>query len=54
VPLGVVTVTFTRPPPGGETALIEVSELTVKLWALVVPNLTELAPGQTSWSTLAT
>jgi hypothetical protein len=44
VPLGVVTVTSTVPVPAGETAVIEVSEMTLKLVALVEPNLTALAP----------
>ena len=44
VPPGVVTVTSTLPLPDGETAVIEVSELTVKLVASTEPNLTEMAP----------
>ena len=44
VPPGVVTVTSTVPVPAGETAVIELSELTVKLVALVEPNLTAVAP----------
>ena len=40
VPAGIVTVTFTGPCPGGETAVIEVAEFTVKLVATAVPNLT--------------
>jgi hypothetical protein len=43
VPPGVDTVTSTVPVPGGETAVTEVEELTVKLVALVDPNLTSLA-----------
>src|SRR5262249_33659976 len=38
------TVTSTVPVPAGETAVIEVSEFTVKLAALVEPNLTAVAP----------
>ena len=44
LPLGVVTVTHTVPDPAGETALIEVSDFTSKLVALVVPNFTAVAP----------
>jgi hypothetical protein len=44
VPLGVVTVTSTLPLPAGETAVIEVAELTVKLVAFFSPNLTVVAP----------
>jgi hypothetical protein len=45
VPCDVVTVTSTMPTlPAGEVAVICVSELTVKLVALVLPNFTELAP----------
>ena len=44
VPPGVVTVTSTVPAPAGEVAVIEVAELTVKLVALVAPNLTAVAP----------
>jgi hypothetical protein len=44
VPDGVVTVTSTVPVPAGETAVIELAELTVKLVALVAPNLTAVAP----------
>src|SRR5450759_5373907 len=44
VPSGVVTVTSTVPAPGGEIAVIELSESTVKLDALVEPNLTTVAP----------
>src|SRR5450759_2527280 len=44
VPSGVVTVTSTVPAPGGEIAVIELSEPTVKLDALVEPNLTTVAP----------
>jgi len=40
----VVTVTSTVPVPAGETAVIEVAELTVKLVALAEPNLTAVAP----------
>ena len=32
------------PAPAGEVAVIEVAELTVKLVALVAPNLTAVAP----------
>ncbi|MEY9227933.1 hypothetical protein ABIF78_000256 [Bradyrhizobium japonicum] len=34
----------TVPAPAGETAVIEVAELTVKLVALVAPNFTAVAP----------
>ena len=45
MPIGVVTVISTAPTwPSGEEAVIWVAELTVKLAALVVPNLTPLAP----------
>jgi hypothetical protein len=44
VPDGVVTVTSTVPVPAGETAVIELGELTVKLAALVEANLTAVAP----------
>src|SRR6267378_672600 len=44
VPPGVVTVTSTAPVPGGETATIDVGELTVKLLAPADPNLTAVAP----------
>jgi hypothetical protein len=44
VPPVVVTVTSTVPVPGGDVAVIEVLELTVKLVASVEPNLTVLAP----------
>ena len=45
VPPGVVTLTSTVPAASvGETAVIEVAELTVKLVASVEPNLTEVAP----------
>src|SRR2546425_952317 len=44
VPPGVVTVTSTAPVPGGETATIDVAELTVKLLASADPNLTAVAP----------
>src|SRR6267378_4219967 len=44
VPLGVVTITSTAPVPGGETAAIDVGELTVKLLAPADPNLTAVAP----------
>src|ERR1035437_6824331 len=44
VPPGPVTVTSTVPVPGGETAVIDVSELTVKLAAAPVPKLTAVAP----------
>jgi hypothetical protein len=40
----VLTVTSTTPDPAGETAVIDVAELTVKLVALVEPNLTAVAP----------
>ncbi len=43
VPPAVVTVTSTRPVPGGLVAEIEVALLTVKELAPVVPNLTALA-----------
>src|SRR5207302_2500582 len=41
---GVPTTTNTLPPPAGETASISVSDLTLKLLALVAPNLTPLTP----------
>jgi hypothetical protein len=45
VPLGVVTVTSTVPEgSAGLTAVIEVSELTVKLPAATAPKLTAVAP----------
>ena len=45
VPFGVVTVMSTTPADsGGETAVIEVAEVTVKLLALTEPNLTAVAP----------
>jgi hypothetical protein len=45
VPEGVVTVMSTVPAAlAGETAVIEVAELTVKLVAEVVPNFTAVAP----------
>ena len=44
VPLGLVTVTLTVPVPAGETAVIDVAELTVKLAAGVVPKSTAVAP----------
>jgi hypothetical protein len=44
-PLGVVTVTATFPfIPAGDTAVIEPAEFTVKLIALVEPNLTAVTP----------
>ena len=43
VPAGVVTVTSTVPLPGGDTAVIAVSESNVK-WAGADPNLTPVAP----------
>jgi hypothetical protein len=47
VPLGVVTLTSTVPDGReGETAVIEVSELTLKLVALLGPNLTAVAPAK--------
>ena len=42
-PFGVVTVTFTVPAPGGETAVTDVLEFTVKLLAAVPPKSTALA-----------
>ena len=39
-----MTVTSTVPAPGGEVAVIEVAEFTVKLVALVAPNFTAVAP----------
>ena len=39
-----VTLTVTEPVPAGETAVIWVAELTVKLAAFVVPNFTAVAP----------
>ena len=44
VPNGVVTMTSTAPVPGGDVAVIEVSELTVTAVAAAEPNLTEVAP----------
>jgi hypothetical protein len=44
VPFGVVTVTSTVPVPAGEVAVIEVSELTVKLAAEATPKRTAVAP----------
>ena len=44
VPPVVVPVTSTVPRPAGEVAVIEVAEFTVKLVALVAPNLTAVAP----------
>ena len=44
MPAGVVTVTLTVPLPAGEVALMEVAELTVKVEAGVLPNLTDVAP----------
>jgi hypothetical protein len=41
----VVTVTFTAPAPGGETAVIDVGEFTVTLVALLDPKVT--AAGRT-------
>ena len=43
VPLGVVTVTSTVPVPAGETAVIDVGDVTVKV-AAAEPNLTLVAP----------
>src|SRR6266566_5733264 len=43
VPIGVVTVTSTTPAgSGGETAVIEVAEFTVKLAAFTEPNFTDV------------
>jgi hypothetical protein len=44
VPPGVVTVTSTVPVPAGEIAVILVAESTVKLEALLIPNITVVAP----------
>ena len=45
MPPGVVTVTSTVPAlPAGETAVIWVAELKVKLAALVAPNITAVTP----------
>jgi hypothetical protein len=44
VPPTVVTVTSTAPAPGGEVAVIDVAEFTVKLVALLAPNFTAVAP----------
>ena len=44
VPPGVVTVTSTTPVPGGSSAVIVVSETTVKLVAGVMPKSTAVAP----------
>jgi hypothetical protein len=47
VPIGVVTVTYTVPAvSAGESAVIEVAELTVKLVALLEPKLTDVAPSR--------
>jgi hypothetical protein len=47
VTLGVVTVTATLPASSaGETAVIDVAELTVKLVALVAPKLTAVVLGK--------
>ena len=43
-PSGVVTVTSTVPAPAGDSAVIEVADLTSKLLASVSPNLTDVAP----------
>jgi hypothetical protein len=48
VPPGVVTVILTIPAePAGEVAVVLVAELTVKLEALIIPNLTAVAPVNT-------
>lgn len=44
VPEGEVTVTSTVPVPAGAVAVSEVSELTVNVFAAVVPNMTDVAP----------
>lgn len=44
MPAEVTTVTYTVPAPTGETAVILVAELTVKLVAGVVPKFTEVTP----------
>lgn len=44
VPAGVVTVTGTVPVPGGDVAVIEVSLMTLKVVATLVPKWTLLAP----------
>ena len=44
LPPGVVTATDTELLPAGETAVIWVAELTVKLVASVPPNVTDVAP----------
>src|SRR4029077_10451062 len=41
---GVVTVMSTGPVPAGDTAVIEVAELTVKLAAALAPKSTAVAP----------
>ena len=43
VPTGVVTVTSTVPLPGGETAVIDLPETTVKLFASLEPKWTDVA-----------
>lgn len=43
VPPGLVTLTSTVPVPAGETAVMDVAELTVKLVAAVAPNVTAVA-----------
>jgi hypothetical protein len=44
IPPGVVMVTFTVPAPVGEAAVIQVSEMTVKMMALLGPKVTAVAP----------
>ncbi len=44
VPPAVVTLTLTAPVPAGDTAVIWVAELTMKLAAAVLPNSTAVAP----------
>lgn len=44
MPPTVVTVASTVPLPGGDVAVIDVAEFTVKLVALLAPNFTAVAP----------
>jgi hypothetical protein len=44
VPLGLVTVTSTTPVPVGDTAVIEVSEFTIKELAAILPKETLRVP----------
>jgi len=55
VPPGVVTVTLTVPadPAGGDSAVIDVAEPTVKLFAALKPKLTAVAP-DSPWPVIVT